>query len=218
MTLLIATSNQDKLREIRGLLAGVPAKILGLRDLPSIPEPEETGATFEENALLKASYYHRALTQPLTTGVERVGCPDPVLTIAEDSGLEIDALDGDPGVRSARFLRDDASYSERFDEIYRRLAERPEAPRTARFVCALAVIHDGVVVFRTVGTVEGEVAPAPRGAGGFGYDPIFWYPRYGATLAEVGEEAKLRVAHRGEAFRALVDWLCTGMQKQRTEP
>jgi len=119
----------------------------------------------------------------------------------------VDALDGDPGVRSARFLRPDASYDERFDEIYRRLIARPGRPRTARFICALAAARGTSVVFETTGTIEGEISPEPRGTHGFGYDPIFLYPPYGVTLAEVDDGKKLRVAHRGHAFRALADWL-----------
>jgi XTP/dITP diphosphohydrolase len=196
--LLVATTNPDKLREIRELLAGAPVQLLSLRDLPPAAEPEETGETFEENARLKAEYYaaHAAAH----------GMRD-VMTVAEDSGLEVDALGGEPGVRSARFVRPDASYPERFAEIERRLAQHPERPRTARFVCAIALIDAGRVVFETRGTVEGELASDARGSAGFGYDPIFYYPPYGCTLAEVGATQKLAVAHRGHAFRALAEWL-----------
>lgn len=190
--LLIATTNADKLREIRALLAHAPVDLMALDAFPPIPEPEETGGTFEENARLKARSYFAA------TGVT---------TIAEDSGLEIDALNGEPGVRSARFLRPAATYPERFDEIFRRLDAHPALPRSARFVCAVAVVREGATVFETRGTIEGEIAPAPRGEAGFGYDPIFFYPPYGRTLAEVSQQDKLHVAHRGQAFRALATWL-----------
>src|SRR5258705_3323394 len=190
--LLVATTNPGKLREIRTLMSRVPLELVSLADIPPIPEPDETGTTFEENARLKARYY-----------AERSG----LLTVAEDSGLVIDALDGEPGVRSARFLRPDASYTERFAEIFRRLDERPEKPRTARFVAALACIDNGQVIYGTTGVVEGEVASAPRGGGGFRYDPIFYYPPYRRTLAEVIEAEKARVAHRGVAFRAFATWL-----------
>ncbi len=133
------------------------------------------------------------------------GAQAGILTVAEDSGLAIDSLDGEPGVRSARFLRPDASYPERFAEIFRRMGERPD--RGARFVCALAVVEAGAVVYETGGTVEGEIARAPKGEAGFGYDPIFYYPPYRMTLAEVSSEEKLRVAHRGYAFRRLAPWL-----------
>jgi XTP/dITP diphosphohydrolase len=197
--LLVATTNRDKLREIRAVLEGFPVELLTLTDLPPLDEPEETGATFAENARLKARYYAEAAARYLN---------DPaLLTVAEDSGLVIDALDGEPGVRSARYLRADASYQERFDEIYRRLAARPDQPRTARFICALAAIRGADVVFETAGTIEGEISADARGNNGFGYDPIFFYPPYGQTLAEVDEGRKMRVAHRGQAFRNLREWL-----------
>jgi len=199
--LLIATSNPNKLREIRELLAGVPVTLHSLAELPPVVEPDETGATFADNARLKARYYAAHLASAgLSWGPS-------ALTVAEDSGLVIDALDGEPGVRSARFLREDASYAERFAEIYRRLAVRPETPRSARFVCALAAMRGDDLVFETRGTVEGEIATEPAGTNGFGYDPIFLFPPYGRTLADVSEEEKLRVAHRGHAFRELADWL-----------
>jgi XTP/dITP diphosphohydrolase len=192
--LLVATTNTGKLREIRSLLAGLPVDLVTLRDLPLIEEPEETGLTFEENARLKALYYfaHSGMT-----------------TVAEDSGLVIDGLDGEPGVHSARFLRPDASYPERFAEIFRRLAGPPEKDRVARFVCALAVADAGHIVYEAQGTVEGEIAREARGSAGFGYDPIFLYPPYGSTLADVSDDAKLAVAHRGQAFRKLASWLTT---------
>ena len=198
-TLLLATTNRDKLREIRAVLQGFPIALLTLSDLPPIDEPDETGATFAENARLKARHYAQAAAHHLSE--------PSLLTVAEDSGLVIDALDGEPGVRSARYLRADASYQERFNEIYRRLAARSDRPRTARFVCALAAVRGSDIVFETEGTIEGEISSEPRGANGFGYDPIFLYPTYGQTLAEVDEARKMRVAHRGHAFRNLRDWL-----------
>ena len=206
---MVATTNPGKLREIRDLLAHVPATLVGLADLPPVEEPEETGVTFEENARLKALYYDRHVALSAAGGI----------TIAEDSGLVIDALNGEPGVRSARFLRDDASYPERFAEIYRRLAQRPHVPRTARFVCAVAVVEKGRVIYETTGDVEGKIAAAPSGTGGFGYDPIFYYPPYGSTLADVTQEEKIRVAHRGVAFRKLAAWLvASGISPKEKEP
>jgi XTP/dITP diphosphohydrolase len=190
MRVLVATTNPDKLREIRALLPGV--EVVTLEAFPCIDEPEETGATFAENARLKALYY-----------AAHAG----MLTVAEDSGLSVDALDGEPGVRSARFLRPDASYPERFAAIAARLAERSHAVRTARFVCALAVAEPGRLVWETAGVVEGLIADAPAGNHGFGYDPIFYYPPCAATFAEITEKAKLAVAHRGQAFRQLAAWL-----------
>ena len=199
VTLVVATSNQDKVREIRALLAEAPVILRTLADHPPVPEPEETGATFEENARIKAKAYARALRMRLAPGD---------LVVAEDSGLVIDALDGLPGVHSARFLGPHVGYPARFAEIARRLAERPDAPRTARFVCAVAAVSpEGALRFETRGVVEGRIAEAPAGDGGFGYDPIFFYPPYGRTLAEVSDEEKRAVAHRGHAFRAFADWL-----------
>jgi len=197
-TLLVATTNPGKLREIRQLMAGVRIRLLSLADLPAIEEPEETGTTFEENARLKAHYYSA-----------RSG----LWTVAEDSGLVIDALGGEPGVKSARFLRADATYSERFAEIYRRLDARRDASRTARFVAALASVEDGKIVYETTGIVDGTIADAPRGSGGFGYDPIFFYQPYARTLAEVSEPEKIAVAHRGVAFRNFASWIV----EQRTD-
>ena len=196
--LLIATTNLDKLTEIRRLLGATTIDLITLRDLPSVAEPDETGTTFEENARLKALYYDAAFP---STGAEGH------YTVAEDSGLVIDALDGEPGIHSSRFVRPDASYAEKFAEIYRRLDESPGVGRSARFVCAVSVVHQGVVAFETTGIVEGEIADTPRGTGGFGYDPIFYYPQYGMTLGEVSSEQKLRVAHRGVAIGNLAAWL-----------
>lgn len=165
-------------------------------------EPDENGATFADNARLKARHYARH------TGL---------LTVAEDSGLAIDALQGDPGVYSARYLDRAASYESRFADIERRLAAVPEHARTARFVCALAVADGDDIVFEATGVVEGTIASRPRGANGFGYDPIFFYPPFDATLAEVTAEQKLAVSHRGQAFRALRQWVADdGQHRQVT--
>src|SRR5688572_27419355 len=158
MKLLLATTNDNKVREIRAVLTG-GVELVTLADVPRIPEPQETGNTFWENAREKALAYARA------SGLRAVG---------EDSGLVIAALDGGPGVKSARFLGSDTSYAQRFDEIYRRLRQRPEASRAARFVTALAVAEpDGTLLFETESFIDGEIAPAPAGTNGFGYDPIF---------------------------------------------
>lgn len=189
-TLHLATTNPHKIREMRDLLRDLPVRVEAL-DLTGVPEPEETGATFEENARLKALAY-AALT--------------PGLVVSEDSGLEIDALGGAPGIHSARFLGPTATYAARFATILSRLEGVPDARRTARFVCALAVAASGRVVFETRGVVEGRIAHAAAGDGGFGYDPIFYYPEFGCTLAEAGP-LKATVSHRAHAIRALAHWL-----------
>ena len=188
--ILIATTNPGKLKEIRTLLDGVPVRLRTLLDFPGLEEPEETGRTFAENALLKARAY------AAMTGLA---------TVAEDSGLEIDALGGEPGIHSARYPG--ATYADKFANLYERLKPHPR-PWTARFVCALAMVDAaGAVLFTSRGTVEGEIAGAPSGEYGFGYDPMFYYPPYGRTLGEVEGLEKLAVAHRGKAFRAFRDWL-----------
>jgi XTP/dITP diphosphohydrolase len=186
-SLLVATTNADKLREIRSLLTDLPIELMTLARWPDLPPPEETGRTFVENARLKARYYAAA------TGL---------LTVAEDSGLEIDALGGAPGVHSARFGGTDTSYAQKFALIYERLSAGPPGGSSARFICALALAEGDAVLFESQGTVEGRIASEPRGEGGFGYDPIFFYPPFGCTLAEAGER-KSAVSHRGAAFRAL---------------
>jgi XTP/dITP diphosphohydrolase len=188
--LLVATTNAGKIREIIEILGG-SAVTLRTLDSFDIAAPEESGRTFAENARLKALYYARA------TGL---------MTVAEDSGLEIDALDGEPGVHSARFGGETLSYPEKFALIAERLRQvgAPESP--ARFVCALALAEPGRILFEARGTIEGRMTPTARGSGGFGYDPIFWYPPFGCTLAEAGDR-KSTVSHRGEAFRKLRDFL-----------
>jgi len=190
--LLIATTNPGKVREIRQILAGAPIELRWLSEFPDIPEPDETGATFAENARLKALYY-----------AERTR----LTTVADDSGIEIDALGGGPGVQSARWQGTD--YNVKFAAIYRELARQRLTTSAARFVARVAVARDGLIVFESTGVVEGEIAPDPRGTHGFGYDPIFFYPPYGCTLAEVDGDKKAAVSHRGRAFRQLRAWLDT---------
>lgn len=188
--LLIATSNAGKLREIRDILADVPYELRSLADLPPLVEPDETGATFEANAELKARYYSQA------TGL---------LTVADDSGLEVDALDKAPGVLSARFPG--ATYADKFATMFAMLDARGVESSTARFVCAIALVDGDRVVFEARGVVEGEITRRPRGEHGFGYDPIFYYPPFGLTLAEVPLQRKREVSHRGHAFEQLRTYL-----------
>lgn len=210
VALLLATTNASKLAEIRDLFAGRPVTLVSLADLPPVDEPEETGATFEDNAALKALYYDARLAPAaaaLLAGQAPANPPPRVLTVAEDSGLVVDGLGGEPGVRSARFLGPDATYADRFTEILQRLSARPDTPRTARFICALTAVLDGTPAFAARGAVEGTIAAAPAGTAGFGYDPLFWYPPYQATFGQVSAERKRLVAHRTQAFVSLIDWL-----------
>ena len=191
-SILIATTNAGKVREILRILDGLPHELKTLADFPGIPVPEETGATFAENASQKARHY---------AGLAGM------VTMAEDSGFEVDALNGDPGIFSARYLREDAQYDERFADIYRRVGDARTGNRHARFVCALAVAQGDAVIFETTATVEGELAPAPAGPNGFGYDPVFFYPPYARTFGEVSDEEKTAVSHRGQAMRAFREFL-----------
>jgi XTP/dITP diphosphohydrolase len=191
-TLLVATTNPGKLREIAGILADVPVRLITLNDYPSVAEPEETGQTFAENARLKARYYAHA------TGH---------LSVADDSGLEIAALGGAPGVHSARWHGTD--YPAKFRKIQELFRERGVAGSAARFVCAIALAQDDQILFEASGTFEGEIVAEPRGSNGFGYDPIFFYPPFGCTLAELDQARKSAVSHRGKAFRALRGYLAS---------
>ena len=190
--LLVATTNPGKLREIRRILREVPVTLQTLTDFSKVEAPEETGSSFAENARQKAVYYARA------TGVP---------ALAEDSGFEVDALNGEPGIYSARYLREDASYDERFDDIFRRVSEKSVSNSSARFVCALAFARGDDILFEARAAVEGTLAPGPAGSNGFGYDPIFFYPPYGKTFGEVSDDEKTAVSHRGQAIRAFRDYL-----------
>jgi XTP/dITP diphosphohydrolase len=192
MELLIATTNPDKVKEIVGVLSGLPITLKTLRDFQVVEVPLETGATFQANAREKAVHYANA-----------TGC----LTVAEDSGFEIDKLNGEPGIHSARYLRPDATYSERFQEIYARLRGRNATSSAARFVCAVAMADRKGIVFESTGSVEGNLAPEPAGDEGFGYDPVFYYPPYGRTFGQVSPSEKAAVSHRGHAIRAVREHL-----------
>jgi XTP/dITP diphosphohydrolase len=183
--LLIATTNPNKVREIRPLLADLPIEVLTLADLEPITEPDETAGTFWENARIKALAYAEA---------------SGLIAVAEDSGLEIDAMNGEPGVLSARFMGTTTPYPDRFQEIFHRVAGRD---RTARFVTALAVARPNTILFETETTIEGEIAHQAAGTHGFGYDPIFWYPPFQQTTAQLPEPIKAIVSHRARAFRNL---------------
>jgi XTP/dITP diphosphohydrolase len=190
--LLVATTNPNKVKEIRRVLDGANVEVITLEGWPDLVAPEETGRTFEDNARLKATYYARATGQ---------------VTVAEDSGIEIDALGGVPGVESARYAGEETSYPEKFARLYAALDRTGTRDSAARFVCALAMASPDAILFEARGVIQGRVAHEPAGSGGFGYDPFFFYPPYGRTLGQVTPEEKLAVSHRGQAFRKLRDFL-----------
>ncbi|MBK9128407.1 MAG: RdgB/HAM1 family non-canonical purine NTP pyrophosphatase [Phycisphaerales bacterium] len=186
---LLATRSAGKLREIRAWVEGTPLVWHGLEEFPHVAEPEETGRTFAENARLKALYY-----------AEHSG----MSTLADDSGLEVDGLGGEPGVHSAYFAgrpRDDAANNHK---LVRLIAHVPPADRTARYQCVMAFVHGGSVVLETHGAVEGVIIETPRGREGFGYDPHFWLPDRGRTMAELSPDEKNAISHRGRALRAIL--------------
>jgi XTP/dITP diphosphohydrolase len=182
ITLVIATKNRGKLAEFAEHLKGTEIELRSLADFPEMPEIEENGATFLENALIKA----------------RASCAYSGLpALADDSGLMVDALDGEPGVRSARFA---PTTPERNEKLLGLMRDVPDEKRTARFVCALALVRPDGFEWTTLDTVEGMILHAPSGAGGFGYDPLFLYPPLGMTFAEIPVEEKNKISHRGKAL------------------
>ncbi|MFA5508000.1 MAG: RdgB/HAM1 family non-canonical purine NTP pyrophosphatase [Vulcanimicrobiota bacterium] len=192
MKLLVATGNPHKVEELRRILGDAPCELVTLSEYPDLAEPEETGTTFLENARLKSRYYCQA------TGLAAV---------ADDSGLEVDALGGQPGVYSARFAGGDTPHSVKMAKVLELLAEIPDQPRTARFRCVAALTFPDGRELHAEGALEGVIAAAPSGTGGFGYDPIVYIPELGQTVAEIGDQKKDELSHRGKAFRALVSEL-----------
>lgn len=203
-TVLVATSNPGKLRDFAGAAALHGVAIEGIPGFASLPPVVEDGETFEANARKKAEEYSRA-------------APGKVV-LADDSGLEVDALGGAPGVHSARYAAPDllnkephAANSNTDDEannarVLRELGGLPAEKRTAQFVCVLAAARDGRTLASFRGTAEGVILNAPRGKNGFGYDPLFYFPSIGRTFAELSAEEKSRYSHRGAAFRRFLEW------------
>lgn len=191
-TLLIATHNRGKIDEIADLLSGLEADLVGLDDVGIGWEVEETGVTFRENAILKAESYARA---------------SGLLTLADDSGLEVDALGGRPGVHTARFGGEKLSSQERYYLLLEKLQDVPWEERRARFRCVVAVAGPQKVLAVQEGKVEGFIARSPSGDGGFGYDPVFHLPEHEATMAQLPAEIKNRTSHRARAIRSLLPQL-----------
>ena len=186
--LLLASQNPGKLNEMRLLAQGLPYRVVGPRDLGIEESPEETGHTFLENAVLKACHY---------AGLSGL------LTVADDSGLSVEALGGAPGLYSSRFGGEGASDEDRNRLLLEKLWGVPTEKRGARFTSAVAVARDGEVLFQAQESVEGLIAEEPCGRGGFGYDPLFFYPPFGKTFGEVPPADKDRVSHRGKVFARL---------------
>jgi XTP/dITP diphosphohydrolase len=189
----MATRNAGKIRELRDLLDGLGIELLSLADFPDLPEIPEEGATFAENAVTKAKEVARLTRLP---------------ALADDSGLEVEALGGRPGVFSARYAQDRTQPAVPSDaDNWRKLLDEmqgvPKEQRGARFVCEIALALPGGRVFTARGECRGSIALEPKGEHGFGYDPVFWVPEYGRTMAELGPEVKNRISHRARALAAL---------------
>ena len=191
--LLVATGNKGKLSELKGLLADVPIELLSLSDIGSFDQVEETGATFAENAALKARGY------ALRAGI---------LTLADDSGLEVAALDNRPGVLSARYGGADLGFDEKMLMLLDELERTSGNNRTARFVCSMAVADSaGEVVHSAEGICNGKIAQKPRGTGGFGYDPLFIPDGFENTFGELSNAVKQKISHRFRAFEQIIPFL-----------
>ncbi len=194
--MVLATRNTGKIREIRQTLADVPGlELLTCEDLGGWPEVEETGETLEENAVAKA----RALSRRFGTAA-----------LADDSGLEVDALGGEPGVRSSRYAGPEGDSERNMDRLLAELEGVPEARRTARFVCVMALALPGGETRMTRGTCEGRILAGRRGKGGFGYDPIFLPAGFDRSMAELSLREKNAISHRGKALRAMKELLAGG--------
>jgi XTP/dITP diphosphohydrolase len=186
--LVLATNNRDKVREMAHALQGLPLRLIPVAELGDWPEPEETGATLEENALLKAR-----------AALERTGR----LCLADDTGLEVEALGGAPGVHSSRYAGSDVTYAQNVEKLLRELAEVPAERRQARFRCVIALVEPGGRKATVEGIVEGRIRFEACGDGGFGYDPVFWVPETGRTFAEMTLAEKDGLSHRGRALAAV---------------
>jgi XTP/dITP diphosphohydrolase len=187
-TIVIATHNSGKLREFRNLLLPLESRIIGLNDLSITEEFEETGSTFAENARAKAIACSHLTEFPV---------------LADDSGLEVEALDGRPGVFSARYAGPDASDLDRVRKLLKEV-EEADRGRNARFVCVLAVAQNGNLLLESEGECRGTIAKEPLGRNGFGYDPVFFFAELGKTFAELNEAEKSRYSHRGRATASLI--------------
>lgn len=192
MKIIFATGNENKLREIRQITENMGIEIVSMKDAGYYTEVEETGTTFEENAYLKASAIAKKCNLP---------------TLADDSGLEIDYLNKEPGIYSSRFMGEDTPHSVKNAELLRRMEGVPDEKRTARFVCAICFVRPDGSSETVKATMEGRVAYKSAGKNGFGYDPIFFLPERGCTSAELSPEEKNKISHRGKALRMMRDIL-----------
>lgn len=199
--IIFATGNEGKMREIREILRDVDAQILSMKEAGITAEIEENGTTFEENAMIKAKAV--AAEAKKTEAMPQ----SEIVVLADDSGLEVDYLNKEPGIYSARYMGEDTPYAIKNKNLIDRLEGVPDNKRTARFVCAIAAAMPDGEVITTRGVIEGRIDYEEKGKNGFGYDPIFYVPEYGCTTAELSVEEKNRVSHRARALEAMKDEL-----------
>lgn len=192
MQIIFATGNQGKMREIRAILGDMDWDVVSMKEAGIDPKIEEDGATFAENAVIKA----QSVADILAGEKEAQAC----IVLADDSGLVIDCLNGEPGIYSARYLGEETPFSEKSADLISRMKDVPEEERSARFVCAIAAVLPNGEVVATEGTVEGRIGYELKGDNGFGYDPIFYLPEYGRMAAELTDEEKNQVSHRSRAL------------------
>ena len=198
MRIVFATGNQDKLREIKQIMGHFGLEIVSMKEAGVFEDIEENGTTFSENSVIKASSIAKALHQK--------GDNDSIV-LADDSGLEIDALGGEPGIYSARYMGKDTPYPEKNAKIIERLTGVPDDKRTARFVCAVSAVLPDERVLTCVKTMEGLIGHEIAGENGFGYDPIFFLPQFNKTSAQLSAKEKNSISHRGKALRAMEELL-----------
>ncbi len=196
--IIFATGNAGKMKEIRMILSdlvisGQPVEILSMKEAGVTTDIVEDGKTFLENAIIKAKAV--------------AACAKDAIVLADDSGLEIDCLNGEPGIYSARYLGEDTPYSVKNADLISRLEGVPDEKRTARFVCAIACVMPEGKLLSSEASIEGRIGYEERGQNGFGYDPIFMVPEYGKSTAELSEEQKNEISHRGKALRAMKEQL-----------
>lgn len=193
LELLIATKNAGKIRELEKLLAGLPIVLRNTAEFENIIEPEETGATFADNAILKARYY-----------AEKTG----ILALADDSGLEVEALNKAPGIFSARYAGENATNEKKIAKLLNELERTNDKKRLARFVCAMAISSEkGEIKYLAEGICQGKISASPSGINGFGYDPVFIPEGFERTFGELSDQIKQKISHRGRAIEKIIEFL-----------
>lgn len=215
--IIFATGNKGKIREIRDIITDPDTEVLSMKEAGVAADPDETGTSFEENALIKARAVSELICQKIKDGTFPLDITDTQITVmSDDSGLVIDALGGEPGIYSARYLGHDTDYNYKMEQIMKRMENVPDKDRTARFVAAVGAVFPDGSEHVVRGAMEGVIAHGIYGQNGFGYDPFFYLPEYGKTSAEITEEEKNAISHRGKALRAMLAQL-ESWRKGQTE-